>query len=413
MENLGLLKEMIKVEEAIKIITTQAISLKKESILVKNSLSRVNYNNIYANINSPPKNVSSMDGYALKFSNIKNINIKPIKIIGESSAGSPYLKKLKNYECIEIYTGAEVPRGANLILLQERVTIKNNYIVSTTQDYIKGKYIRKKGTNFKKNSLVIKKNSLITSRILSLAISANHIKIDVYKKPNIAILATGNELKNPSKKINNEDIISSNTPLLISLITLFGGNAQDLGTAKDTIKSLETKLINIKKFDILITTGGASVGKHDLVKNVLKKLGMKLIFWKVAMRPGKPLIFGKLNKTLILGFPGNPVSTFVSALIFLRPLINKYLSIKKNYNIKTGKLIKPLNSNDEREEYLRAKIILENNIYIVEPLSKQDSSMTSYLSNADGLIIRKPFDAALKQGSTVSILVFSDIHPNI
>ena len=122
------------------------------------------------------------------------------------------------------------------------------------------------------------------------------------------------------------------------------------------------------------------------------------------MRPGKPLIFGKLNKTLILGFPGNPVSTFVSALIFLKPLINKYLSIKNNYNIKTGKLIKPLNSNDEREEYLRAKIILENNIYIVEPLSKQDSSMTSYLSNADGLIIRKPFDPALKQGSTVSMI---------
>jgi molybdopterin molybdotransferase len=140
---------------------------------------------------------------------------------------------------------------------------------------------------------------------------------------------------------------------------------------------------------------------------------MKLIFWKVAMRPGKPLIFGKLNKTLILGFPGNPVSTFISALIFLKPLINKYLSIKNNYNIKTGKLIKPLNSNDEREEYLRAKIVLENNIYIVEPLSKQDSSMTSYLSNADGLIIRKPFDPALKQGSTVSILVFTDIHPGI
>jgi len=404
---------MIKVDKAIKTIVSQAISLKKESILVKNSLSRVNSDNIYANINSPPKNVSSMDGYALKFSNIKSINVKPLKIVGESSAGSPYLKELKNYECIEIYTGAEVPKGANLILLQERVILKDNCIISTTQNCIKDKYIRKKGTNFKKDSLIIKKNSLITSRILGLAISANHIKIDVYKKPNIAILATGNELKNPSKKINNEDIISSNTSLLISLINLFGGHAQDLGIAKDNIKSLEDKLINIKKFDILITTGGASVGKHDLVKNVLKKLGMKLIFWKVAMRPGKPLIFGKLNKTLILGFPGNPVSTFVSALVFLKPLINKYLCIKNNHNIKIGKLIKPLNLNDEREEYLRAKIVLENDIYKVEPLSGQDSSMTSYLGNADGLIIRKPFDKALKQGSTVSILIFSDIHPDL
>ena len=131
------------------------------------------------------------------------------------------------------------------------------------------------------------------------------------------------------------------------------------------------------------------------------------------MRPGKPLIFGKLNKTLILGFPGNPVSTFVSALIFLRPLINKYLCIKNNHYIRTGQLIKPLIANDEREEYLRAKILLENNIYKVEALIAQDSSMTSYLSNANGLIIRKPFDKALKQGSKVSILVFSDIHPNI
>tara|TARA_B100001059_G_C17806521_1_gene569522 strand:+ start:273 stop:1484 length:1212 start_codon:yes stop_codon:yes gene_type:complete len=403
---------MIKVEEAIKIITSKASSLKKETISVKNSLSRVNSNNIYANINSPPKNVSSMDGFALNISDINNINKKTIKIIGESAAGSPYLKKLKKNECVEIYTGAEVPNGANLILLQERVKIKNSHIISTSQNYIKGQYIRKKGSNFKNGSLIIKKNSLITSRVLGLIVSANHIKIDVYKKPNVAILATGNELINPNKNINNR-IISSNTPLLISLINLFGGKAHDLGIAKDTLKSLENKLINIKKFDILITTGGASVGKHDLVKDVLKKLGMQLIFWKVAMRPGKPLIFGKLNKTLILGFPGNPVSTFVSALIFLRPLINKYLCIKNNHYIRTGQLIKPLIANDEREEYLRAKILLENNIYKVEALIGQDSSMTSYLSNANGLIIRKPFDKALKQGSKVSILVFSDIHPSI
>ena len=403
---------MIKVEEAIKIIASKASSLKKETISVKNSLSRVNSNNIYANINSPPKNVSSMDGFALNISDINNINKKTIKIIGESAAGSPYLKKLKKNECVEIYTGAEVPNGANLILLQERVKIKNSHIISTSQNYIKGQYIRKKGSNFKNGSLIIKKNSLITSRVLGLIVSANHIKIDVYKKPNVAILATGNELINPNKNINNR-IISSNTPLLISLVNLFGGKAHDLGIAKDTLKSLENKLINIKKFDILITTGGASVGKHDLVKDALKKLGMQLIFWKVAMRPGKPLIFGKLNKTLILGFPGNPVSTFVSALIFLRPLINKYLCIKNNHYIRTGQLIKPLIANDEREEYLRAKILLENNIYKVEALIAQDSSMTSYLSNANGLIIRKPFDKALKQGSKVSILVFSDIHPNI
>jgi molybdopterin molybdotransferase len=353
-----------------------------------------------------------MDGYALKYSSIKNIAKNPIKIVGESAAGNPYLKKLKNFECVEIYTGAEVPKGANLILLQERVIINNNSIVSTSQNYKKEQYIRKKGINFKNNSLIIKKNSLITSRNLSLAISSNHTKINVYKKPNIAILATGNELRNPSEKINKA-MISSNTPLLLSLINSFGAKAHDLGIAKDSVNSLIKKLKNLDKFDILITTGGASVGKHDLVKDVLNKLGMCLIFWKVAIRPGKPLIFGKLDKTLILGFPGNPVSTFVSTLIFLRPLIDKYLKIKSKPTIKNGILTKPLNKNDEREEYLRAKIFFESNMYKVIPLSGQDSSMTSYLSNADGLIIRKPFDKALKIGSKVTILVFSEIHPNI
>ena len=412
MENQGPTKEMLKVEDAINIIVSKATSLQEETILLKNSLNRVNSTNIYANINSPPENVSSMDGYAVKYSSIKNIAKNPIKIVGESAAGNPYLKKLKNFECVEIYTGAEVPKGANLILLQERVIINNNFIVSTSQNYKKEQYIRKKGINFKNNSLIIKKNSLITSRNLSLAISSNHTKINVYKKPNIAILATGNELRNPSEKINKA-IISSNTPLLLSLINSFGAKAHDLGIAKDNANSLIKKLKNLDKFDILITTGGASVGKHDLVKDVLKKLGMCLIFWKVAMRPGKPLIFGKLDKTLILGFPGNPVSTFVSTLIFLRPLIDKYLKIKSKPNIKNGRLTKPLNRNDEREEYLRAKIFFENNIYKVIPLSGQDSSMTSYLSNADGLIIRKPFDKALKIGSKVTILVFSEIHPNI
>jgi molybdopterin molybdotransferase len=411
-ENQGPTKEMLKVEDAINIIVSNATSLQEEIILLKNSLNRVNSTNVYANINSPPENVSSMDGYALKYSSIKNITKKPIKIVGESAAGKPYLKKLKNFECVEIYTGAEVPKGANLILLQERVIINNNYIVSTNQNYKKEQYIRKKGMNFKNNSLIIKKNSLITSRNLSLAISSNHTKINVYKKPNIAILATGNELRNPSEKINKA-IISSNTPLLLSLINSFGAKAHDLGIAKDSVNSLIKKLKNLDKFDILITTGGASVGKHDLVKDVLNKLGMCLIFWKVAIRPGKPLIFGKLDKTLILGFPGNPVSTFVSTLIFLRPLIDKYLKIKSKPTIKNGILTKPLNKNDEREEYLRAKIFFESNMYKVIPLSGQDSSMTSYLSNADGLIIRKPFDKALKIGSKVTILVFSEIHPHI
>lgn len=403
---------MIKVKEAINIIVSNASPLKEETIPIEKSLGRITSRNIYAKLNNPPTHVSSMDGYAIRLVDLENLKNMPIKIVGESAAGKPYLNKLKNNECIQIFTGAVVPKYTNLILVQERVKIKNNFIISTDQNYFQGQYIRSKGSNFKEKSLIIKKNNSITSRIVGLAISSNNSKINVYKKLNIAILATGNELKNLNTN-NKNGIISSNTPLLQSLINCFGAQSHDLGIARDTFTSLKLKLKNINKYDVLITTGGASVGKHDLVKDALKELGMKLIFWKVAMRPGKPLIFGKLKNTLVLGFPGNPVSTFVSTLIFLKPLICKYLNIKNDFKIKDGILTKNLNSNDEREEYLRAKIISYKNTYKVEPLSGQDSSMTSYLSNSNGLIIRKPYDKALRIGNRVSIIIFSDLHPYI
>ena len=403
------MKEMISVDDALNTIISYAKKNKDEKIPVLESIGRITSNDIYAKIDNPPNNVSSMDGFAVKYSNLKDLHKKPIKIIGESSAGKPYLKKINNLEGIRIYTGASVPKETDVILLQENVLIRNNLIINTTQNYDKRQYIRKKGSNFKKKSLIANKNNLISSRKIGLLISANHSEVKVYKKPKIAILATGNEIKKNSKNLKN-GIISSNTPLLISLLKSFGSDPHDLGIAKDTNRSLKKKLKNINSYNILITTGGASVGKHDLVKNVLIELGMKLIFWKIAMRPGKPLIFGKIKNTLVLGFPGNPVSTFVSALIFAKPLINKYLNLNEHQDIKKGILSKKLNKNDERQEYLRAKTLYKNNNYYVTPFSLQDSSMTAYLSEANSLIIRKPYDKALKIGDQVSIIIFSNIH---
>ena len=400
---------MISVNNALETIITNAKNLKHEKISILKSLGRVSSDNVYAKIDNPPQNVSSMDGYAVRFSNLKTLHKKPIKIIGESSAGKPYIKKINNFECIRIFTGASVPNNTNVILLQEKVLIKNNFITDTTQVYNKNQYIRKKGSNFRKKSLIIKKNNLISTRKIGLLISANHTEIKVFIKPKIAILATGNEIRKTNKNLKN-GIISSNTPLLISLLKSFGSEPYDLGIAKDSVKSLKNKLKNINDYNLLITTGGASVGKHDLVKDVLIELGMKLIFWKIAMRPGKPLIFGKIKNTLVLGFPGNPVSTFVSTLIFAQPLINKYLNLNKPQDIKKGILTKSLKMNDERQEYLRAKTLYKNNNYYVTPFSIQDSSMTSYLSESNSLIIRKPYDKALKIGDKISIIIFSNIH---
>ena len=412
MENQGLTKEMISVNNALNTIVSNAKKLRNEKIPILESLGRVASENVYAKINNPPQNVSSMDGYAVRYSNLKNLHKKPIKIIGESSAGKPYTKKIDNYECIRIFTGASVPSNTNVILLQEKVLIKKNFITNTTQNYNKNQYIRKKGSNFKKKSLILKKNNSISSRKIGLLISANHTEIKVFIKPKIAILATGNEIRKNNKNLKN-GIISSNTPLLISLLKSLGSDPYDIGIAKDSTISLKNKLININDYNILITTGGASVGRHDLVKDVLIELGMKLIFWKIAMRPGKPLIFGVLKNTLILGFPGNPVSTYVSSLIFLKPLINRYYQNNIETPIKQGFTEKPLIKNDERQEYLRAKAYLDNNKYFLSSVSKQDSSMTSSLSRANALIIREPFAKALKKGSKVSFILFSDIHTHI
>lgn len=403
---------MISVNKAIKIILSQAKALPKEKISSDNSLGRILSKNIYAKINNPPENVSSMDGYAVKYSNLKNLNKNPIKVIGESSAGRPFINKIKDKECIRIFTGAVVPNSTNVILLQERVKIINNYIVKTTQNYKTNQYIRNKGSNFKKNKLLVKKNSFINSRILGLIVSSNNEKISVFQKPKVAILATGNELKLLGKS-KRDGIISSNSSLLTSMFKSFGTDTTDLGIARDNIKSLESKLKNINNYNILITTGGASVGKHDLVKDVLIKLGMKLIFWKVAMRPGKPLIFGKLNNTLILGFPGNPVSTYVSALIFAKPLINKFVNMPTSQHLIKATLVTELNKNDKRQEYLRAVTTFKNNNYYVSPFKAQDSSMTFDLSEANCLIIRKAFDKQLKSGDQVTIIILSNINSSI
>ena len=400
---------MISVKEAINIITSKAARLDDEKILIEKCLGRINSKNIYANINNPPEDVSSMDGYALNLKSLQKAIIEPIKIIGESAAGKPFLKKININECVEIFTGAEIPKGADIILLQERVEIKKGHIISTNQNYKKFQYIRKKGSNFKKGELLLKKRSVLNARTLGLIISSNVTHIEVLKKPRIAILSSGNELRIAGSKFKN-GIISSNSLLLQSVINNLGGEAFDLGIARDNSASITKKLKDINKYNILISTGGASVGKHDLIKSVLTKLGMKLIFWKVAMRPGKPLIFGKLNNTLILGFPGNPVSSYVSALIFLKPLINSYYKINIEHDIKYGVLEKPLIKNDERQEYLRSKVYFKNNIYYLIPASAQDSSMTSILSKSDALIIRAPYAKPLKKGCKVPFILFSDIN---
>ena len=401
---------MITVKEAQSRIISNKISLNIETIKVKDSLGRVTCKNIKSKVFNPPNDVSAMDGYALKFKDAIRIKSNPISIVGESSAGSPYKKNIKINQCIRISTGATIPNGLDCILLKEKVKETNGKIFYINQNIKKGEYIRKKGLNFKKNDLLIRKNHIITSRDIGIITSANYSNIKVYKKPIVSVLSTGNELRNAGKRISNSVIISSNSSTLGSLIKSAGGKFIDLGIAKDNKASLKLKILKSKGSDILLTSGGISVGEHDLVQSTLIELGMKVIFWKIAMRPGKPLMFGKLNNMLVLCFPGNPVSTFVGSIIFLLPLINSLLNINSQLPTIEAVLSRDLEKNDEREEYMRTKLSYSrNNEIIARPYLRQDSSMSYYLAKADGLIIRKPYDKALKAGKKVLVIPFSKI----
>jgi len=401
---------MITVKEAQNRIILNKISLNIEIIKVKDSLGRVTCKDIKSKIFNPPNDVSAMDGYALKFKDAIRINFNPISIVGESSAGNPYKKSVKNNQCIKISTGAIIPNGLNCILLKERVKENNGKIFYINQNIKKGEYIRKKGLNFKKNDLLVRKNNIISSRDIGIITSANYLNVRVYKKPIVSVLSTGNELRNAGKKIGDSIIISSNSSTLGSLIKSAGGKFIDLGIAKDTKASLKLKISKSKGSDILLTSGGISVGEHDLVQSTLIELGMKVIFWKIAMKPGKPLMFGKLNNMLVLCFPGNPVSTFVGSIIFLLPLINSLFNRNSHLPITEAVLSRDLEKNGEREEYMRTKLsYLRNNKIIARPYLRQDSSMSYYLSKADGLIIRKPYDKALQAGKKVLVIPFSKI----
>ena len=405
---------MITVNEALKKILMNVDDLNHETVNLNRSLGRVASHDIKSNLNLPQNNLSSMDGYAIKYKDAIIINNHPASIVGESSAGKPFEGNLGKSECIKISTGAVLPINVDCIILKEKAIIKDSKIVLCNQKLRKNEYIRLKGLNIKTGDIIIKKNTKITTRDIGITASTNQSSIKAYKKPIISILSTGNELGTVGQKLNRSQIISSNSFMLQSLINSLGGKCNDLGIARDDKNSLKNKILKSKGSDILLTTGGISIGDHDLVKSTLIDLGLKVVFWKIAMRPGKPILYGKLNKMSVLCFPGNPVSTFVSSIIYLIPLINKLQNISYKTPIKEAITSKDIEKNDEREDYIRAKLsFLKNNEIIAEPFAKQDSSMTNILANSQGLIIRKRFANAIKAGSKVLVIPFVHINQSL
>ena len=401
-------KNLISVNKAISDITSKILEIKKaEKINLKNSLGRILSKPVISKRNNPYQAVSAMDGFAV---NKNNFN-KKFKIIGEAKAGSPFKKTIKKNEAVQIFTGAFVPKGANTIIIQENVSYTNDNEFIALENIKRDQNIRKKGIDLKIGQIVAKENEKINSRkIASIAMSGNTF-IHVKKKPIIGILSTGNELQNIGENFSKFKIISGNNLMISSIVNVYGGFPRLLPIAPDNINEIE-KILNANlDCDFFVSTGGASVGKYDYLHKVLNKKNKHTFvdFWKIAMRPGKPLIFGKYKNIPILGLPGNPVSAGVCSLLFLKAAINKLFGIKDYFpEIFEGSIKKALKKNDNRMDFVRAFYDKKDRNKI-EPFDKQDSSMMNVFSKCDCLIIREPFEEKKQPLDKINYIKFPDM----
>jgi len=395
---------MLAVDEALKSVLLGVKQLDYEEISITQSLGRVLAADLISRLTQPPSAVSAMDGYAVLMNDLATIPVT-LNQIGESAAGKSFNGKIQTGQTVRIFTGASVPQGANTIIIQENTDkIGKNIIIKEAAP--KGKYIRPAGMDFKIGQKLLKAGTRLNARNIALAAAMNIPWVKVTRKPRIAILSTGNELVLPGESVGQDKIISSNSLGLAAMISANGGTPINLGIAKDNPGSLKDAVSRLSGADMLITIGGASVGDYDLIKSVLGKEGLDITFSRIAMRPGKPLIFGNIFGTPMLGLPGNPVSASVTATLFLLPAISKMLGAENSsLNTETATLGRALKKNDNRQDYLRAKIATnKSGKMIVTPFNRQDSSMLANYAEAHCLIIRQPFANALAKGKIVRVI---------
>lgn len=369
---------------------------------------RVVAKSISAKITQPPFAASAMDGYAVIHSDCNSLPCS-LKVVGESSAGHSFHGKISSGEAVRIFTGAVVPEGADAIAIQEDCDRLDEQTVLIRDVSEPGKFIRAAGYDFHKGDELIQKGTSLNFRHLALLASMNIASVEVFKKPKVAIIATGDELVLPGEALADGQIISSIPFGMKQLLNQSGAEAHCLGIAKDNLESLEaiieTAKAPINAFDIIVTIGGASVGDHDLVQEALKHAGMELDFWRIAMRPGKPLMVGTLGEKSIVGVPGNPVSALICAEMFVVPLIRSMVGIPSPIKETQSALLQnAVGSNGPRKHYMRSFYwIDEKGQLCVECRENQDSSLQATFAFSNCLIVREPHADQAFEGEFVEI----------
>ncbi|OQW56986.1 MAG: molybdopterin molybdenumtransferase MoeA [Proteobacteria bacterium SG_bin9] len=396
---------LMPVDDALNAILKDAAPLGEEMVALDDALHRVLAQDIAARRTQPPEAMSAMDGYAVRASDA-TLGAR-LTVIGEVAAGRPFDRAIGAGEAARIFTGGVVPQGADAIVIQED-TARDGDVVIVNEAAKANRHIRGAGIDFREGDVLLKHGRLVIDRDLSLAASMNHAQLPVRKRPKVALLATGDELVMPGSSPGPGQIVYSNGYGLRALARNEGAQTIDLGIAADTMDATTAAIRRARELgvDILITTGGASVGDHDVVKRSLEAEGTAISFWKIALRPGKLMMHGRLGAMRVIGLPGNPVSSYVCAFLFMVPLLRALLGRSDVRHIGEHAVLgRDLAANDEREEYMRAHLSTgENGAIVATPVTQQDSSLSAHLSAANGLVIRPPHAPPAGKGSACVIL---------
>jgi molybdopterin molybdotransferase len=333
-----------------------------------------------------------------------------LAVIGAAPAGHPFAGVVGPGQAVRIFTGGFVPEGADSILLQEDAEAANGAVV-VKEGVTPGRWVRKRGLDFAEGEALLAAGRRLTARDIGLAAASNNPWLAVHRRPRIGILATGDEIALPGDPIPPGGIVSSNAHALAALIRAGGGEPIVLPIAPDDASAIADVAAAAQAYDMLVTTGGASVGEHDLIQQALGGEGFELGFWKIAMRPGKPLIWGRLGRVPVLGLPGNPVSALVCAIIFLLPALAR-LSGLPGAPTPSRRVIcaTALAENDRRADFLRASLEADaEGRMTVRPFPVQDSSMLATLARAEALVLRAPFAPALPAGAEVEAIILGEL----
>ena len=396
---------LMPVAEALQKVLADATPLAPEDVALSDAIGRVLAENLAALRTQPPVAVSAMDGYAVRASDVMQAPVT-LKLIGEVAAGHPFDGQVGAGQTARIFTGGVMPTGSDTVVIQELAT-RTGDSVTIQKQTAKGRNVRLQGIDFAKDQVLLHKGTRLGDRDLMLAAAMNHARLSVHRRPRVAILATGDELVPPGSNPRSGEIVYSNGFAIAALARHEGAEAHDLGIARDRVEDIAAAVRRAREYgaDILVTCGGASVGEHDLVQRALAAEGLALSFWRVALRPGRPMMYGRLGALQVLGVPGNPVSAYVCAFLFLVPLIRR-LSGQSDVEHPTEPafLGVDLPANDERADYLRATLARTPKGLVATPLPNQDSSLMAPLAKAACLLIREPHAPAAATGSDCVIL---------